>query len=253
MLKTPLNQTYKMQKTFLEYPNVKSTYDLLTERSTNSPWNKRPDGYTYPWGRRYDYAVLTELLGDRVVGGKIADLGARDGFFGSYLSERCDVVHISDYFEEWGKGTDHDLGDLEKWSTIWKDMATNPDRIVCESQDITSLTYEDNSFDIVICTSVIEHIRDKDQAGMAEIVRICKPGGLIAMSTDMSDINKWHSGTFYYNEESIYDRLIIPHPVRIMGRSNFEIDHADNDQIDYINHEGLQAKTVAVVFCLEKH
>ena len=47
--------------------------------------------------------------------------------------------------------------------------------------DIIELPIEDNIFDVVICTEVIEHVPEPIKA-LGEIVRVCKPGGLIILS-----------------------------------------------------------------------
>ncbi|MHC5200807.1 class I SAM-dependent methyltransferase [Myroides sp. LJL119] len=43
--------------------------------------------------------------------------------------------------------------------------------------DICNLPFEDNSFDIILCNHVLEHIPD-DQKAMKELYRILKPGGM---------------------------------------------------------------------------
>lgn len=50
-----------------------------------------------------------------------------------------------------------------------------------EAQDITAITHADNSFDVVICHRVMEHVLD-DRRGFSELYRILKPGGFVSFS-----------------------------------------------------------------------
>ena len=140
---------------------VKNIYETIKNRSIEQNFLK-PNGNTR--GRTYDYAVLYTgvvenggMFEDKI----ICDLGARDGIFGAWLTKYAKKVYVSDYFEEWGKGTDNDLGQIDQWVKLWKNYAPNPERLVCEHQDMTRLTYENNMFDITISTSVIEHIHNQ--------------------------------------------------------------------------------------------
>ena len=47
--------------------------------------------------------------------------------------------------------------------------------------DITALAFRDNSFDLVICNHVFEHIPD-DRAAMRELFRVCKVDGIALLS-----------------------------------------------------------------------
>ncbi len=49
------------------------------------------------------------------------------------------------------------------------------------SADILHLPFKDESFDLVICSEVLEHIPD-DQSAMAEIMRVLKPGKPLVVS-----------------------------------------------------------------------
>ncbi|MFA5906325.1 MAG: class I SAM-dependent methyltransferase [Desulfobacula sp.] len=51
--------------------------------------------------------------------------------------------------------------------------------------DVTALPFKRNSFDIVICSEVLEHIRD-DQKAVSELIRILKPGKILAVSVPRS-------------------------------------------------------------------
>jgi len=59
------------------------------------------------------------------------------------------------------------------------DMPTAMDK-----QDITSLTYEDNRFDAIICNHVLEHIPN-DAKAMEELYRVLKPNGWAILQTPM--------------------------------------------------------------------
>jgi ubiquinone/menaquinone biosynthesis C-methylase UbiE len=46
--------------------------------------------------------------------------------------------------------------------------------------DITALPFDDDSFDVVLCSHVLEHVEGEQQA-LAEIQRVLKPGGWAAL------------------------------------------------------------------------
>ena len=49
------------------------------------------------------------------------------------------------------------------------------------AMDITALPFRDSSFDVVICSEVLEHIADDNKA-ICELIRIVKPGKMLAVS-----------------------------------------------------------------------
>lgn len=61
------------------------------------------------------------------------------------------------------KNLDYTTGDLE---SPWADV----------KMDINAMPFADNSFDVVFCNHVLEHIED-DRHAMREILRVMKPGG----------------------------------------------------------------------------
>lgn len=60
-----------------------------------------------------------------------------------------------------------------------KDLACRDVNLAC--MDICTLPFPDNCFDSVICSEVLEHIPE-DAAAMSELVRIAKPGKILAVS-----------------------------------------------------------------------
>jgi SAM-dependent methyltransferase len=62
-------------------------------------------------------------------------------------------------------------------------------RFVQGSADATGL--EDRSFDVVLLLSVLEHT-ENPEAVIAEISRVIRTGGRLALTTDMFDDPRWH-------------------------------------------------------------
>ena len=52
---------------------------------------------------------------------------------------------------------------------------------ICVNGDGTRLPFPDDTFDRIICSEVMEHIPD-DRAAAAELARVLKPGGMIAVT-----------------------------------------------------------------------
>jgi len=58
--------------------------------------------------------------------------------------------------------------------------------------DIQQMPFDDNTFDVVICNHVLEHVQD-DRRAMREILRVLKPGGFGIMQVPMDmSVEKTH-------------------------------------------------------------
>ncbi len=78
------------------------------------------------------------------------------------------------------------------WDVIQKarrNVGHLPD-ILINNANIYALPYPDNSFDGVILSEVLEHI-DDDVAGLKEIYRVLKPGGVVAITVPNADYPFW--------------------------------------------------------------
>lgn len=109
-----------------------------------------------------------------------------------------------------------------------------------EEADIRSLPYEDNSFDYVISIAVIHHLsteKDRYQA-INEMLRVCKPGGKILISTWAveqpntsrfkfvlgANYIKWENTTRYYY---IYGRETISNFLRPYNVESLVLDQGN--------------------------
>lgn len=59
----------------------------------------------------------------------------------------------------------------------------------CQKQDVTDMTFEDNSFDYIISNHVLEHIKQEDRF-FVEMLRVLKPGGQLFLSFPISENEK---------------------------------------------------------------
>ena len=88
--------------------------------------------------------------------------------------------------------------------------------------DICNLPFEDNTFDVILCNHVLEHIPD-DTKAMSELYRILKPGGWGIFQIPQ-DLNR----EITYEDNTITDKVErakifgqYDH-VRIYGRDYFD-------------------------------
>jgi SAM-dependent methyltransferase len=74
--------------------------------------------------------------------------------------------------------------------------------------DITKLPFKDGSFDVVICSEVLEHIPDHRKA-ISEIIRVCKPGKSLVVSVPryLPERICWALSHDYHNEEGGHIRI----------------------------------------------
>jgi radical SAM protein with 4Fe4S-binding SPASM domain len=65
----------------------------------------------------------------------------------------------------------------------------------------TALPYDSARFDVVLCTDVIEHIEHPRQV-VAELVRICRPGGVVIVVVPDGDVDQFLGHYWFWNEHA---------------------------------------------------
>lgn len=104
-------------------------------------------------------------------GARVLDMGCGEGRHLHALSILPDVTAV---------GLDLSEADLLKARQSWRELL--PDAPLClTAGDAGRLPFPDDCFDAVVCSEVLEHLQDWHGA-LAEIQRIVKPGGQIALS-----------------------------------------------------------------------
>lgn len=109
-------------------------------------------------------------------GDRVLDLGCGEGrhVHGLYLLGGLDIV-----------GVDLDEASLEKaadgLATLPQPAGVETGKVTFETGNATALRFEDDHFDAIICSEVLEHLPDYP-AALAEIRRVLKPDGRLCIS-----------------------------------------------------------------------
>lgn len=116
--------------------------------------------------------------------------------------------------------------------------------------DICQLPFEDNSFDIILCNHVLEHIPD-DKKAMQELYRILKPGGMGIFQVPQ-DLQRETT----FQDDSITDpkqRTLIfgqyDH-VRVYGRDYFEKLQQIGFRVDPVDYTKSLSAELVTKYCL---
>jgi ubiquinone/menaquinone biosynthesis C-methylase UbiE len=152
--------------------------------------------------RDREYSALNRLL-DLKSTDTLLDAGCGDGFWTARLAGACKRVI----------GVDPNLTSLEYARKFYNGPTIH---YVCSVGE--SLPFADCSFDKVVSISCLEHFADPWR-GVAEMARVLKPGGRIALSVDSllpenspESFRRWHKRrhfvTHYFSEETLTKMLM---------------------------------------------
>lgn len=118
--------------------------------------------------------------------------------------------------------------------------------------DICNLPFEDNTYDIILCNHVLEHISD-DTKAMKEMYRVLKPGGMgiFQIPQDLSRATTFSDDTIVDQKERAkifgqYDH------VRIYGRDYFDKLRSINFIVIEEDYTNKIAPELVVKYCLAK-
>lgn len=100
--------------------------------------------------------------------GRAIEYGPGSGIYLPVLAEHCSEVVAGDIESAYLEGIRPLLGVLSNLSLVVDDIQTS--------------SFEDNSFDFVLCSEVLEHVPDPESA-LRTLFRILKPGGVAVVTT----------------------------------------------------------------------
>ncbi len=116
--------------------------------------------------------------------------------------------------------------------------------------DICKLPFEDNSYDIILCNHVLEHIPD-DTKAMQELYRVLKPGGygVFQIPQDLSRKQTFEDDSITDKKERAkifgqYDH------VRVYGRDYFEKLRSIGFKVEEVDYTATLSEDDITKYCL---
>ncbi len=141
-----------------------------------------------------DFELLNIRPGDRVL-----DAGCGTG------RHACEIFRIlgADVV-----GVDLNMDDLRKAAFVLDRIDGNGNSWGISQADTTRLPFRDGTFDVVICSEVLEHI-PANRAAIAELVRVLKPGKNMVVSVPrfLPERICWALSSDYHNEPGGHIRI----------------------------------------------
>jgi SAM-dependent methyltransferase len=169
--------------------NTSSSYDLL--------WGEDSilESFRMEGGHVRD--KLTEEIVDHIerwlpVQGNIVDIGCGVGDLLAEVHRRCPGATLH--------GLDFSAKAIEKARARF-----HSDSFLCHvlHQDIP---YPSHEFDVVLCTDVLEHLEYPKRI-VEELVRICRPGGMVVIVVPDGDIDQFFGHNWFWNQGSLDEFL----------------------------------------------
>lgn len=102
-----------------------------------------------------------------------------------------------------------------------------------KKEDIVNLSFPDNSFDIILCSHVLEHVED-DQKAMGELYRVLKPSGFALLGVPVKSISKT------FEDFSVVD----PEEREMVFGQNDHVRIYGKDFKTRLEHSGFNVKVV---------
>ncbi len=136
----------------------------------------------------------------------ILDVGAGTGRYGLKLAQDFPAAHVT-------------ITDILDESVALVERLRNElglPNVTAQKEDVFCLSFPDNTFDVVFCDVVIQHV-NQPQNAVKEMIRVLKPGGVLIVSA----VNTWN----------------IPHSLYKMGQRLFDTPYEYQNERSYSGSE----------------
>jgi len=144
-----------------------------------------------------DFDKLKLSQGDRLL-----DVGCGEGrhTIGAYLAADIEAIGVD--------LSDKDIATAKEKAKAFVDPGNKNNRIEFKTANALKLPFEDNYFDKVVCSEVLEHIPDF-KGVLAEINRVLKPDGVLAVSVPRAWPEEicWRLSQAYHEVEGGHIRI----------------------------------------------
>ena len=117
---------------------------------------------------------------------KVLDIACGDGYGTRMLSPRVAEIHG---------------GDIDEENIAHARELTSETNVYYHVEDVTAMSFADESFDAILSMETIEHVNDI--ACLKELRRILRPGGLLILSTPQNSLGHIPINTAHLQEYSL--------------------------------------------------
>jgi len=169
---------------------------------------------------------LESVLNDIPKGMKILDAGAGESQYKKYCTH---LDYVSQDFAEYD-GTGDSKG-IQKESRDYSNLD-----IV---SDITSIPVSDNTFDVIMCIEVFEHLPNPIDA-LVELNRVLKVGGKLILTAPFASLT--HYSPYHY--ATGFNKYFYEHHLNLLKHKSIEIT-ANGNYFEFLAQEIRRVKTIS--------